>query len=1624
MNHIYRSVWNEALGAWVAVSEISKGQGKRSANRRKNPMTANNVGWASPTREYESERWAMPTLLTGLLLCSSPSWALPTGDQLVAGQATVSNPNANVMQIDQSSQKAVVNWQGFSVGQNEAVNINQPNAQAALLNRVVGADASQIQGHINANGQVYLVNPNGVVFSKTAQVDVGGLVATTHNIKDADFIAGKNHFTQDGASGTVANHGTINTANGGVVALIGEQVSNTGTINTPKGTTALAAGKTVDLDFKGDGLVEVKVTEAALNAQITNKGAIQADGGRVVLTAKAANSLIDSVINQEGVIRAQGMTERNGEIILDGGYVSQTGTLDASGNTGGKIDINARAILDAGKTNADGTAGNGGSINLKATDAIIQTAAADTHANGTGTGGTVHLEATNSVFSSGKISATGQQGGTIDVVSNDRVVLAAADVDASGTSQGGLVRIGGDFHGANANLPNAKTTIVNGSTKIKADGGKGKVVIWSNEQTDYDGAISANKAGEIEVSSKGLLNYAGRADAGVGGSLLLDPKNIVIAANAGVANYSLIDPHAAANNQFGANTTVLGTTTGSVFTENGNIAVSSAGDSLAAANAGAVYLFNTTTGALLSALTGSKANDQVGSNGIVALTNGNYVVSSGNWNNGTITSAGAATWGNGATGLSGVVSSANSLVGSSANDFVGGGKGSTITALSNGNYVVGSSRWDNGSGAVDAGAATWGNGATGISGTINSANSLVGTRANDQVSNSGITALTNGHYVVGSRNWSSNVSFSNVGAATWGNGLTGISGTINSGNSLVGSTSGDSVSSNGVTALSNGNYVVASSQWSNASTAAANAGAVTWGNGSTGTVGVVNSVNSLVGTLTGDSVGNIGVLALTNGNYVARSLSWFNGRGAATWGNGITGVRGAVSSANSLVGSTDGDSVGAYIVALTNGNYVLGSGSWSNGTTTGAGAATWANGATGITGTINAGNSLVGSNFFDGVGGGNITALTNGNYVVSSNGWNNGTATRAGAATWGNGTGGTVGAVSSANSLVGSNSFDGVGSTITALTNGNYVVGSGNWRNGTASNAGAATWGNGATGITGAVSSANSLVGSNLNDNVGQNIVALKNGHYVVASPNWFTNGCTGSLGAATWGNGAAGVKGAVDSTNSLVGSSLGDRVGGGGIIALNNGNYVVSSPSWKNGTVANAGATTWGNGTTGRTGTINTLNSLTGSVLFDFGGGEGGGYRVTGLNNGNYVVQSGVWDNNGLVDAGQVRIVTPQNVYFNNGIGQDMTFNPSFITETLATGTSVTLQAGNDITLNTDIVVPGSTGGKFIIQAGRNINLNGKIRTANGDFTGVAGDPNAVPADREAGTPTITLGAGATIDAGTGKVILAAIGGNFVNNSGSTAPITANQWLVYSTDPRLNSRNGMVADYKHYAQTYTEGVTPDYVTAGNWFLYSITPVLTVTPNSQTVAQGGTLGDFSFTLSGFIDGDTRESSGINGLGVFGIENFTGKAGSYNISYLRGLASKLGYAFVDNTASINELTVTPSPAVDIKRDIIINNIFNFNFWYSQITTLQVSTTYLDWYHERHAHHDDEVDYDYGQYKGDHYGLRFLSYETRRGHGKKHWHEKRRNNKFKGIYDNLLILIENNGIRLPAGWRFPF
>jgi hypothetical protein len=659
---------------------------------------------------------------------------------------------------------------------------------------------------------------------------------------------------------------------------------------------------------------------------------------------------------------------------------------------------------------------------------------------------------------------------------------------------------------------------------------------------------------------------------------------------------------------------------------NGNVLVTDPTySSSVASQIGAVYLYDS-AGRLLKTITGSRANDLVGSGGVAILADGNFVISSPYWNSTGPGRVGAATWCPQTGCVDATVTLANSLVGTTMNDHVSSGG---VVALSNGNYVVSSRQWNGGFGA-----ATWGSGATGTVGAVSASNSLVGSSINDEVSAQGIMALSNGNYVVDSVSWS-DASVASVGAVTWGDGTQGVRGEVSAANSLIGAQSFDQIGINGVTPLANGNYVVRSQYWTNASAYAA--GSVTWGNGGSGTVGVVSAQNSLVGTQIQDAVGRDDVAALINGNYVVVSSTWNNGSvhdaGAVTWGDGSAGVRGPVSPANSLVGSQPMDMVGygalgltegGHVVALKNGNYVVASISWANGTVPGVGAVTWANGATGIRGPVGLSNSLVGSSEFDHVGTG-ITALANGNFVVSSPDWANGSISEVGAVTWVNGATGLIGAVSFQNSLIGSSTADNVGGNtnppvapylngVAALSNGNYVVSSPRWNGGQEAN-GAVTWCDGALGAVGLITSTNSIVGTTAYEFVGSPVpVALTNGNYVFAA-DWL-NSVDGIVGSVTWVSGAGPTSGTVSSSNSLTGTQPGDTVGGGrtgvspydGIVTLRNGNYVVFSPKWNNGAVTAAGAVTLGHGGGQLVGMVNGSNSVLGgaenagnSLVYDY---------------------------------------------------------------------------------------------------------------------------------------------------------------------------------------------------------------------------------------------------------------------------------------------------------------------------------------------------------------------------------------------------------------------------------------
>ena len=285
-----------------------------------------------------------------IVLAVGPAQAAPKNGTVVGGSATISS-TSNTTTIEQTSQNATLDWQSFNIGTGESVIFVQPNSSSVALNRVLGPDPSSILGKLSANGKVFLINPNGILFGTGAEVNVGGLVASTRNITDGDFMSGNYRFNGTG-DGSVVNQGTLNAQGGGYIALLGASVSNQGVITAKLGTVALASGEALTLDVAGDGLLNVAVNAGAVHSLVQNGGLIQADGGEVLLTARAAGNLLTSAVNNSGVIQAQTIESHDGVIRLVGdmqnGTVNVAGTLDASapsGGNGGSIETSAAHVV-------------------------------------------------------------------------------------------------------------------------------------------------------------------------------------------------------------------------------------------------------------------------------------------------------------------------------------------------------------------------------------------------------------------------------------------------------------------------------------------------------------------------------------------------------------------------------------------------------------------------------------------------------------------------------------------------------------------------------------------------------------------------------------------------------------------------------------------------------------------------------------------------------------------------------------------------------------------------------------------------------------------------------------------------------------------------------------------------------------------------------------------------------------------------------------------------------------------------------------------------------------------------------------------------------------------------------
>ncbi|ENG15784.1 filamentous hemagglutinin family N-terminal domain protein, partial [Escherichia coli P0305260.6] len=468
MNRIYKLKFDKRRNELVVVSEITTGVGNAKA-------TGSVEDEKSPRRGV---RAMALSLLAGMMIMAHPAMSanLPTGGQIVAGSGSIQTPSGNQMNIHQSSQNMVANWNSFDIGKGNTVQFYQPDSSAVALNRVVGGGESQIMGNLKANGQVFLVNPNGVLFGKEASVSTSGFVASTRDIKNDDFMNRRYTFSGGQKAGAeIVNQGALTTNAGGYIVLTADRVSNSGTIRTPGGKTVLAASERVTLQLDNGGLMSVQVTGDVVNALVENRGLVSARDGQVYLTALGRDMLMNTVLNVSGVVEAGGMHRQDGNIVLDGGdsgVVHLSGTLQAdnASGQGGKVVVQGKNILLDKGSSITATGGQGGGevyvgggwqgkdSNIRNADKVVMQDGAriDVSATQQGNGGTAVLWSDSYTNFHGQISAkggeTGGNGGQVETSSHGN--LQAFGTVSASAKKG---------KAGNWLLDSADITIVNGS---------------------------------------------------------------------------------------------------------------------------------------------------------------------------------------------------------------------------------------------------------------------------------------------------------------------------------------------------------------------------------------------------------------------------------------------------------------------------------------------------------------------------------------------------------------------------------------------------------------------------------------------------------------------------------------------------------------------------------------------------------------------------------------------------------------------------------------------------------------------------------------------------------------------------------------------------------------------------------------------------------------------------------------------------------------------------------------------------------------------------------------------------------------------------------------------------------
>jgi filamentous hemagglutinin family protein len=1320
-----------------------------------------------------------------ILLSCPMALALPTGWQVVSGNVTV-DQNGNTLNVTSNSNQAVVNYQSFNVANGETVNFNFLLPGSSILNRVLGGGPSTIAGTIAGNGQILLVNPAGITFTNTANLNVGGLIASSLSIRNSDYLAGQYVFSKDPASSpaTVDNQGHIQADN--YVALLGSSVKNDGTITAPQ--VAMAVGDQVHVAVNPDLSLQVSVDQAlkdqiaTYKTAITNGGTINAH--QVELQAKVLEGkLYDSVVNNTGMIRATSATQDvSGNIVLNGeggdgsAIVQNTGTLDASGSV----------------ANANG--------------------------------GNIHVEG-DSAVNSGQILATGApggQGGSVSMLGTNVSNLSGSTINVSGDQGGGTALIGGDYQGQNAQVRNAQFNYMDAHAKILANaeiqGNGGKVILWSNDKTIFQGHIEAKgraqggNGGFVETSGHNILRATGTVDAsapnGKGGQWLLDPNNITIQNGGADTNVSCsggspntcsttddnaIVTDATINTSLNAGTDVtIQTSTGGANTQAGDINVAAGTTISKTAGGDATLTLKAHNSILFNGTSGSHVN--------VSSSSGKLnVVLNSDTNQGADAGAGGAI---NLTYTDVTSNGGNITLGGGANPATTGALG---TVANNDGIVLSGSTLTSGAGAISL----RGRGRS-IGGTANlwgvaldTGSQVSTTSGNITVNGTGGAGTTDnyGVYVNGS-----------PAKITTQDGTVNINGTAGAGTGQQNA---------GVTLYNGGQITSTGTGLLNITGAGKGVarGFGVWVYTGNSTISSVNGDVTVAGTSTGTGISNDGVLLWPAGRIISTGTAKLNisGTASATGTSSNFGVvidGGSVVN-NSYITSATGDititatgrgttSTNAGLF-LTNGGKISSTGTAKiNITSTGSTTGTTLNYGTYINGTNSLITSLNGDVTLNATGGGNGTSTDNyGLYL-----FNGGQITSTGTATLG-----LTGIGGSGTTLNHGIKIDGNSAATTYITsaNGNITL-NGTAHGTTDDNYGLYLFNGGKISSTG--SALLNITGQGSTTGTFQNYgINLYNANSIITSLNGDVT-VTGTAGGTT-------------STNYGIQFFSGGQITSTGTAKLN------VTGIGGNGTNDNRGITIGGNG-----GTTTYISSLNGDVTVT-GTGHGTGTDNYGLNlgNGGRITSTG---------SAKLNITgTGSTTGTSRNYGVSLNGNNTFITSA-----------------NGNITIGGTGHGSGTDNYGVYLNIGGKISSTGSALLNITGQGSTTGTTLNHGI--FLNGASSLITSATGNVTLSGTGGGNGTNTDNYGLYLYNGGEITSTGAALLNLTGIGGS----GTTLNQGIYINGNSGATTYITSLNGDITLTGT----AHGTTTDNYGVYL---LNGGKISSTGAALLNITGQGSTTG-----------------------------------------------------------------------------------------------------------------------------------------------------